>query len=258
MTFVDPSAGRHQVPLRELESWGLAWDSYDPAVHGELPIPAFYPAARVANWWGCTLSLDDLLDLAQVHGIPVAWVPDRALLRTLAAAGDHDDKVAVLVAAESKIRVLCSDRLDECTNEWVSGEVEAGRKALAAWSDGHHEAAACLALAGLEQILYRITWAKPRSHAELRRIGAEKPNGYLPARQHALAPLATLYAKYYPENGDPMPDNLSRHAVLHHLPLDHLSPGNCIIAVMLFVSIIRQYHEHAEEIRQDMIAQAAD
>jgi hypothetical protein len=138
------------------------------------------------------------------------------------------------------------------------GEVEAGRKALAAWAGGHHEAAACLALAGLEQILYRITWTKTRTHAELRRIGAEQPALYLPARQYALAPLATLYAQYYPEKGDPLPDNLSRHAVLHHLPLDHLSPGNCIIAMMLFVSIIRQYQEHAEEIRQDLIAQATD
>jgi hypothetical protein len=90
MTFIDPSAGRHHVSLQDLESWGLAWDSYDPAAHGDIPMPAFYPAARIENWWGSTLSLDDLLDLAQVHGIPVAWVPDRALLRALAAAGDHE------------------------------------------------------------------------------------------------------------------------------------------------------------------------
>jgi hypothetical protein len=40
--------------------------------------------------------------------------------------------------------------------------------------------------------------------------------------------------------------------------VDHLSSGNSIIAVMLFVSIIRQYQEYAKEIRHDLIAKAAD
>ncbi|RLV64159.1 hypothetical protein STAN_6979 [Streptomyces sp. CBMAI 2042] len=149
-------------------------------------------------------------------------------------------------------------RLDECTDEWLTAEVEAGRKALAAWEDGHREAAATLAIAALEQILYTLTETEKRKHWALAKIGRQKPNGYLPARQYVFAPLATLYTKYYPEENDPLPDNLSRHAVLHYLPLDHLSHGHCIIAVMLLVSVLRQSQERAQDIRDDLVMAAAD
>ncbi|MFJ3786800.1 hypothetical protein [Streptomyces sp. NPDC090093] len=259
-TFTDPSAGRNKASIAELRDWAKIWDTYNPAVHGHQEMPSFYTAgSRHENWWGSTVPLDQLLHLAQDHGIPVAWLPDREILQRLATAGPaHDDKLAVLVAAEAEIRALCKVRLDECTDEWLTAEVEAGRKALAAWEDGHREAAATLAIAALEQILYTLTETEERKHWALAKIGRQKPNGYLPARQYVFAPLATLYTKYYPEENDPLPDNLSRHAVLHHLPLDHLSHGHCIIAVMLLVSVLRQSQERAQDIRDDLVMAAAD
>lgn len=257
-TFIDPGAGSHRASIAEIRDWALVWDTYDPATHGTRAMPSLYPAARHENWWGSTLSLEQLLDLAQGHGIPVAWVPSPDILRQLAAANpDHDDKLAVLVVAEDEIRSLCRVRLDECGDLWLTAEVEAGRKAVAAWDDGHREAAATLAVAALEQILYTLTETKDRTNTALGKIGKEKPNSYLPARQYVFAPLATLYARYRPEQNDPLPDNLSRHAVLHHLPLDHLSPGHCIVAVMLLVSVLRQSQERAEDIRHDLMVSAA-
>ncbi|MFJ9765531.1 hypothetical protein ACIRUY_17110 [Streptomyces erythrochromogenes] len=258
-TYADPGAGRHSASISEIRDWAKAWDTYDPEVHGSQVMPGFYTAARHENWWGSTVSLEQLLDLAQVHGIPVAWVPDRDVLRQLAAAGPtHDEKLAVLVGAEEEIRALCHARLDECHDEWLTAEIAAGHKALAAWDDGHREAAATLAIAALEQILYTLTEAEDRSHGALRQIGRQKPNSYLPARQYVFAPLATLFARYYPERNDPLPDNLSRHAVLHHLPLDHLSRGHCTVAIMLLVSVLRQSQERAQDIRDDLMMAAAD
>ncbi|MFF1400195.1 hypothetical protein ACFVZD_41295 [Streptomyces sp. NPDC058287] len=258
-TFIDPGAGRRSGSMAEIRDWARVWDAYDPEVHGTRNMPSFYTAARHENWWGSTLSLEQLLDLAQGHGIPVAWVPGADVLRQLGAADPgHDDKLTVLVAAEDDIRPLCRARLDECDDLWLTAEVQAGRKAVAAWEDGHREAAATLAVAALEQILYTLTETKDRTNAALGKIGKEKPNSYLPTRQYTLAPLATLYAQYRPERNDPLPGNLSRHAVLHHLPLDHLSPGHCIVAVMLLVSVLRQSQERAEDIRHDLMMSAAD
>ncbi|MET9852210.1 hypothetical protein ABZY57_04560 [Streptomyces sp. NPDC006450] len=258
--FEDP--GRTNTgSLTEINAWALTWDTYDSRLHDEHPMPALYPGARHVNWWGSGLTLDELLSLAQVHGIPVAWVPSQDILRSLVDADNsHEAKLAVLAAEDERILAQCRGVLAECTDEWLSGEVAAGLKALSAYADGHHEAAACLAIAALEQILYTVNEIPPgkRKHGTLAKIGAAEPARLLPARQYVRAPLATLYTPYWPESGDALPVNLSRHAVLHHVPLDHLSQGHCIIAVMLLTSVIRQSQERVEDIRWDLLVQASD
>ncbi|MCX5077666.1 hypothetical protein OG321_34880 [Streptomyces sp. NBC_00424] len=261
MTFSDPSAGHSTATFSQLRDWGLIWDTYDLAVHGTHRMPPFYTVPRHENWWGSAVQMDVLLDLAKKHGIPVAWVTPAQTLSSLAAAGaDHDDKLAVLVDSEDDIQTLCRLKLDECTDEWIAGEVEAGEKAMAAWSDGHREAAACLAVAGVEQMLHNLTHV-PRgrgAHGRLQEAGKKKPNDFLPKRQYALAPLNAFYTPYDPGKGGALPTTLSRHAVVHHLPLVHLSSGHCIIAVMLLVSIIRETQERYDDIRDDLLMQASD
>ncbi|NEC44853.1 hypothetical protein [Streptomyces sp. SID8016] len=261
MTFTDPSAGAVTASLAQLRDWGTVWDTYDPAAHGVRRMPRFYTAGRHENWWGSTVQLTALLNLAKEHGIPVAWVAPAETLRRLASApADHDDKLAVLTADEGDVQDLCRLKLDECTDEWLTGEVEAGEKALAAWADGHREAAASLAVAGVEQMLHNLTQI-PRgggAHGRLQQAGTKEPNSYLPKSQYVLAPLNAFYTQYEPSKGHPLPETLSRHAVVHHLPLSHMTPGHCIIAVMLLVSIIRESQEHYEGIRDDLLMQASD
>ncbi|WP_369262970.1 hypothetical protein [Streptomyces sp. R35] len=261
MTFIDPSAGAIGATLPQLRDWSAVWDTYDPSIHGTRPMPRFYLAARHENWWGSSLPFTALLDLAKDHGIPVAWATPTETLRRLAVAGaEHADKLAVLTGDEAAIRDLCRQKLSECPDEWLSGEVAAGEKAVAAWADGHREAAACLAVTGVEQMLHNLTRTKGGrgGHNRLLMAGKKEPNPYLPRNQSVLAPLSTLYTQYYPDRNDPIPDNLSRHAVVHHLPLSHLSPGHCIIAVMLLVSIIRELQERYDDIRDDLLMQSED
>jgi hypothetical protein len=261
MTFSDPSAGSSSATFRQLRDWGTVWDTYNPAVHGSHPMPRLYTGVRHENWWGSAVQLDVLLDLAKEHGIPVAWVTPAETLSRLATAGaGHDDKLAVLADSEESIRALCRLKLDECTDEWLASEVEAGEKAITAWADGHREAAACLAVAGVEQMLHNLTQV-PRgrgAHGKLQKAGEKEPNSYLPKHQYVLAPLNAFYTPYDPAKGDAVPETLSRHAVVHHLPLSHLSAGHCAIAVMLLVSIIRETQERYDDIRYDLLMQAGD
>ncbi|MCX4468684.1 hypothetical protein OG980_31760 [Streptomyces albidoflavus] len=186
MTFSDPSAGHYTATFPQLRDWGLIWDTYDAAVHGAHRMPHFYTVARHENWWGSAVQMDVLLVLAKEHGIPVAWVTPAQTLSSLAAAGaDHDEKLAVLVDSEDGIQALCRLKLEECTDEWIAGEVEAGEKAMAAWSDGHREAAACLAVAGVEQMLHNPDTRPSRArcsqeaaggrHEEAERLPAQAP-----------------------------------------------------------------------------------
>ncbi|GAA4803060.1 hypothetical protein GCM10023220_35260 [Streptomyces ziwulingensis] len=78
------------------------------------------------------------------------------------------------------------------------------------------------------------------AHGRLQKAGKKKPNVYLPKHQYVLAPTT-----------------LSRHAVVHHLPLSHLNAGHCIIAVMLLISIIRETQERYDGIRDDLLMQAS-
>ncbi|WP_190087016.1 hypothetical protein [Streptomyces longisporoflavus] len=232
MTFSDLSAGHSTAIFSQLRDWGLIWDTYNPAVHGTHRMPPFCTGVRHENWWGSTVQMDAL----------------------------HDDKLAALVDDEEGIQALCRLKLDECTDEWIAGDVEAGEKAMAAWSDGHREAAACLAVAGVEQMLHNLTHVPrgPGAHKRLQKAGEKKPNDYLPTYQYALAPLNAFYTPYDPGKGEAVPTTLSRHAVVHHLPLSHLSPGRCIIAVMLLISIIRETQERYDGIRYDLLTQAGD
>ncbi|MFB7113778.1 hypothetical protein [Streptomyces sp. NPDC056291] len=80
-----------------------------------------------------------------------------------------------------------------------------------------------------------------------KRAGRAPSPLWWPHEQVVLAPIEPLFSEYFPEKNDPPPQNLSRHAVMHRLPLEHLSPGHCIIAIMLMVSLLREMEQRMLE-----------
>ncbi|WP_093470418.1 hypothetical protein [Streptomyces melanosporofaciens] len=255
MTFIDPAAGRNQISLKELRELPAVWDTYDSTKHGPLPMSPFYPVVRHENWWGCGVSLSDLRALASSHGIPVAWVPSADVLRRLATMShSHEEKLQVLIDARAEIIALCREKLDECTDDWLGDTAVVAEKALAALADGHHEAAACLALLGSEDLIYEMSHLTRRAkYKDLTDVAKQDPGGLFAHSHYVLAPLVTLYTDWWAKNDDPVPTALSRHAVVHRLPLEHLSEGHCLIAVMLLVSMVREAQQRYEQIRDDMM-----
>ncbi|MEV6168226.1 hypothetical protein AB0L99_08370 [Streptomyces sp. NPDC051954] len=255
MTFIDPSRGAKTMNFAEMRTWTAAWDTYDSAVHGVLRMPTFYPVVRHENWWGCGVSLTDLRSLAREHGIPVAWVPPPGVLRRLVEADTvHAAKLKILAESQQEILDLCVEKHAECTDEWLEEEADVAGKALAAWQDGHLQAAAALALLGSEDLMYQVTRvARAKSYAGLKEAAQKEPDGWFQHAQYTLAPLEPLYTQYWPKNNDPLPESLSRHAVVHNFPLEHLNEGHSIVAVMLMISILRECQQRAEEVRHDML-----
>ncbi|MFD9123565.1 hypothetical protein [Kitasatospora sp. NPDC059571] len=255
MTFTDPLAGKGVASTAELQAAALAWDTYDERRDGPAHMPFFYTAMRYENWWGAGATREELYSLANKHGIPVAWTPPARVLRDLVDAGpSHQAKLSVLEAAEDEVRAHCHALMDECTSSWVETGPEVGRHVLAAWDDGHRQAAACLALAAAEDVMFAVARVDRSQKCKGLTTAASRPllkKPWLVDRQIALAPIEPLFTQYFPEKNNPIPETLSRHAVLHRLPLEHLNTGHSIVAIMLLVSLMRQAEQQAFEAEVD-------
>ncbi|MET9618118.1 hypothetical protein [Kitasatospora indigofera] len=249
MSYSDPSAGRMSMSIGALLDAARTWDLYDNSIDQPHPMPWFYTGARYENWWGSGVKFDQLHGLVKEHGIPVAWVPPADVLRLLVAAPDsHDAKLDVLVAAEADIRQLCHQRVTESDHDWLEDYPRTARLVMAAWDDGHVQAAACLALAGAEDLMFRVARVdRSKNYHGLTEEARREPSDWLPHLQLLLTPINTLFTSYFAHKNDPIPANLSRHAVLHTLPLDHLNHGHSIVAIMLLISLLRQAQQDAME-----------
>jgi len=255
MTFSDPLAGKAVAAMKDITEAAEVWDTYDARRDGPASMPFFYRAVRYENWWGSGVDSQTLHSLAKNHGIPVAWTPPADVLQDLVHADSaHSAKLAVLEAAEDKIRDLCHTMLRECTSSWMKVETEAARHVMAAWNDGHLQAAACLALAAAEDVMFSVARVeRTRKYPGLTQAASRpvRSNSWLLDDQIVLTPIEPLFTSYFPERNDPIPENLSRHAVLHRLPLEHLNKGHSIVAIMLLISLLRQAEEDAREAESD-------
>ncbi|MFJ5124006.1 hypothetical protein ACIP80_02680 [Streptomyces sp. NPDC088555] len=234
-----------------------AWDSYDMTRDGFRPMPGLYLAGRRPNWWGAGATPEDLHKLAKSSGIPVSWVPPAHVLRLLLDAGDHDARLRVLVDHEDEIRALCEEMAAYCDDEWLGDAPEMAAKIVAAWRDGHPEAAACMALLAVEELAHQVSRVdRSKKHKGLQ--GAAEAivsnDDWFPQGQTALSPLFPLYTQYWADKGHDVPEQLSRHALVHSISLGHLSQGHAIVAIMLMVSLLRELQERCDEIRDDMHA----
>ncbi|MFD7841169.1 hypothetical protein [Streptomyces sp. NPDC059761] len=243
----DPSAGKTSASLKELEEWGDQWDKYDASLDGPQPVPYLYSWVRQRNWWGSGATLSQLHALARDHGIPVAWVPPADVIRDLVQADDqHEAKLDVLVARQEQIRIACRRTVPENSDGWHTDYPETARRVLAAWGDGHLLAAGCLALAAAEDIMFVVADVdRGKKYAGLKSAAALEPHPqFWPQDQVVLTPIEPLFHQYFPERDDPLPQNLSRHAVMHRLPLEHMNDGHCIVAIMLMVSLLAELEWH--------------
>ncbi|WP_392840240.1 hypothetical protein [Streptomyces sp. LN500] len=244
MTYLDPFAGRSSVDLQELLEFAHQWDLYDASIDGQQRMPKWYRGVRYENWWGSGATLQQVHLLAKNHGIAVAWVPPAGVIRDLVRADEsHEAKLAVLVAAKDEIRAACRQRYAPDIGEaWPYDYRLSASYVLDAWDDGHILAAACLALAAAEDLMYEVSRVdRSKKYKGLKqRAGRDLLEWWPDHEQVALAPIEPLFSTYFPERDDPIPENLSRHAALHRLPLEHLSDGHCIVAIMLMISLLRE------------------
>ena len=73
--------------------------------------------------------------------------------------------------------------------------------------------------------------------------------------RHALiAPIPKFFTPYYANQGQPVPETVSRHATVHQPTVAHLSRDNALLVIMLSTSILREQQSWCEEVRADEFA----
>jgi hypothetical protein len=220
------------------------------------------------------LTPEELLPIAEEDGIPIAWIPPPTVLKALAAASSPD-RLAVLFTHRRAVLESCRSLLAECDDAWISDERALLRRALDALDAGYHEAAMALALVLGERL---AIWAsEPRVHvfeskADHDAWTAKRKPKYSMARlelsgvapnqrlerfevlRHALiGPIPRFFTPFYADQGQPIPDTVSRHAAVHQPTVKHFSEENALLGIMLSTSILREQQEWCEEVRMSEV-----
>ena len=222
---------------------------------------------RPENWWGTGLNPKVLFAISKDDGIPVAWVPPSAVLIELAATPDRNARMSVLLAHKQEIIDQCKVITLNSDDSWITNERALIEKAIAAYEDGHLEAATALAVSVGEPL---AIWAStPRVKAfksetekalwEKRRENTSKyqwatfelndPDADLSPYKILIAPIQSFFTSWKPTKGQKPPDSLSRHVVAHKPTVKHFSSENALLSLMLVTSILHYMQTWCEEVR---------
>jgi hypothetical protein len=226
---------------------------------------------RPENWRGSGLTPEQILPVAIVDGIPVAWVPPADVLKALVGT-PSGRRVAELTKHTDEILKDCRTRIGQSNDELAADESTLVRRALDAFEAGYHEAAMALAVAVGESL---ALWAsEPRVHffdsreemiawdelrkkekynlakLELAAVSPAQPTNPHEVLRHALiGPIPRFFTPFWGREGEAMPATTSRHATVHKPTVRHLSTENALLAIMLATSILRESQAWCEEVR---------
>ena len=210
------------------------------------PLRAALEQFRPENWWG-TGTGKELLRVARLEGLPLAWVPRNAIISDLAKAADANSRLAILTTRSREVVADCLHALDMCNDAEIADHVALAKRAVNAFAAGHVEPAMALAVAIGEPL---ALWAsKPRSKAfaseaehdqwqarqanrhmkyklagmEQDEVGEDFADPWHFQYQVLLAPVPRFFTSWFPSSGAPAPSHLSRHVVAHQPTTAHFT-----------------------------------
>jgi hypothetical protein len=174
-------------------------------------------------------------------GIPLVFVPNRALVGTLLSAESYDERVEILRAHVPDVVRDCREALN---GHQLHAEVDdAGQlivEVLAALEIGHYRSAQALAVCVCDGLLLRMlktkNYERMKQHVKNADLD-EAINGRLFRSELALMPILSFLTPWDALGPKQPPRRLSRHVTVHGGRLEHFSEGNAILAAMLAVSL---------------------
>jgi hypothetical protein len=181
--------------------------------------------------------IEEAAQLAEVDGIPIAWIPRGEIVQALIAEPDSTARFASLGHYRGEIIVDCEHALASIDNEWGN----LCRDAIIALKSAAPAAAQALGANIMDSVVRRAlrgtsaaktTAAMPIEDVIIREIG----------RALTLKPLIKSLAQWHPDSGHPLPANFSRHVTTHAAgEAGAYSPTFALVAVMLATSLTCQY-----------------
>jgi hypothetical protein len=188
-------------------------------------------------------NLRDVEDLEAVaaitleEGIPLAWVPNAALIDELLACPSAEARMNFLDERRDVVLDDCTEVLDGITDPWAT----AARQAIDAMRGGYSAPAQSHAANLIDSIVLAIAGDRAKvmkhAHADVMRMP------FLQAGQAlVLRPLARALTRWYVTDATPPPDFFARHVVCHGVGRDGVfSERNALIGVMLATSLVVEF-----------------
>jgi hypothetical protein len=199
------------------------------------------------NWDPDGVRLRYIRAIVGDDGIPIAWVPRGAIVTELMAANNRAERIEILDSHRADIVSDCTDCLEACSAIELADAATMAKRALDAFGDGHYQAGQALAVVVAERIItdHLADGPGPGSYDRAKREAEFRGDIMLAElrRTVAVAPIVRFYARWFPWDDDPPPPELSRHVSVHHADSQQYSPSNALLALMLLVSLLREFTE---------------
>jgi hypothetical protein len=203
--------------------------------------------AYAPNWDPDTVRLRSIRAIVAEDGIPIVWLPRDAIVTELMAVSTRDERLSVLNVRDAEIIEDCTQCLEDCSATELVEAVTLARRAIEAYVVGLYEPAQALAVLVAEAIITDNVAGGPGPGSYRRAIEIAKFHGSIMLaelrRAAAIAPIDRFYTEWYAASGIPPPAELSRHVSVHHPTLQQYSRSNALLAVMLLVSLLREFTE---------------
>lgn len=196
--------------------------------------------------WPERIDFGAVTTVIQDDGLPIVWVPRQEIVTELLAAPNREARVKVLVAHSSEVMQDCRDVLATIDNTTLANQLPLVERVVDAFEQGHVESAQALAVVVTETVVARTLG---KDYKKVKQLVEFNPTNVTIGQvriKAALAPIGPFYTAWWPSSGDPAPTALSRHVTVHQADLDHYTPGNAIVAVMLATSVLRAMQEFLE------------
>ena len=201
------------------------------------------------NWELNGIKIASIETIVAGEAIPLAWVPRKEIVSEVMGASDRRERLSIVVAHRAEIIADCEACLADCVSPGFTEYVALARSVLAAANNGLYEPAQALAVVLAEALItdYVTTGPTAKSYAKASEIAAFTDEVVLAELRRAIsiAPVPSFYTKWYPRSGTPAPIELSRHASVHNPSLQQYSMENSLLAMLLLVSLLRQFSEEA-------------
>jgi hypothetical protein len=193
--------------------------------------------------WPDDIDLDRVTEVIRDDGIPLVWVPRATVVTKVLTAPDRPARVAVLVEHLDEILEDCQAVLADIDEPTLAGQVPLAQAALEAMTNGHNQAGQALAVTVTETAVAAILG---RKYEKVKKQVLFDPD-LIPYTQlrlrAALAPIYRFYTTWWPSQGTPPPEALSRHVSVHHADVTHYTPENAVLAMLLMTSVLRALQE---------------
>lgn len=191
------------------------------------------------NWRDDTITIPkDLEQLLLDEGLPLAWVPPTAVLARIFAAGTPQERRRVIGRSWKRIGEACGVELDRVHALRLKGHVKFARNAARSLLDGSSETSQALSANLLDSIL-RAEF----SDGDRKTITGHKSR--LDIEDYPLRVAIVLgaiwgaHGQYWPEKGEKVPREFSRHGSAHGVSSRQYSRINAVLALMHVTALLR-------------------